>query len=520
MIYHLLVNLPASLPGIERAAITRHQLIKKNYPSKLVTVSYNRNLFATAQQYQLTPDDYLNLHDYFQQATEPLAFEPVKKEELFPESDYELVVVPNTREQDYRVFREKKLVAYIHTEQPSGRLVYINYFDKNIDKRERHLYDCRGFLSAIQYLDEHQREMFEKFLTPSGQTVIEKTYSLKSSERELTQVKVYTKRRPLFFESEADFMTYFFDQVLTEEDVTITDRNRFINPIILNCQTPFKKIGVLHSTHYQGDDPANELKSHYRVLLNERERFSTIICSTRQQRKDVIARFSNDGQVKSIPVAIRKEVPPNQLSFTDDQPIKIAMIARYSPEKRLDQGIKAFANISAKYPNAQLHLYGFGSAKNQQALEAVIAEAGVTDKVFLRGYLTDLDQELQSVHLKLLTSHEEGFCIGVLDALAHGIPVLSYDINYGPSEMITSGKNGYLVEDGQIDQLSERLDHVLSDPELYQQLSKAAYQMATEFSTEQVQAKWRAVFESLSVTPTIKTSPRISLRKRLSLFRR
>lgn len=518
MIYHLLVNLPDTLTGIERASIQRHQLIKEKYNSKLLTVSYNRNLYHTVKKYHMDSNDYLNLHDYFQQVAGKSEIKQTKKEELFPTNDYDITVVPKTNNQDYRVFKAKKLVAYIHTASDDGRIVYINYFDKNIDKRERHLYDCRGFLSVIQYLDDQQREMFERFLTPSGETVIEKTYSMKSKSRELSQIKLYTSEGMLFFYSEEDFMTYFFDQLLTENDLTISDRNRFINPIILKSKISFKKIGILHSTHYIGDDPTNNLKSHYQVLFKERKRFDAIVSSTQKQRLDVIERFENEDQMYCIPVAARKSVPQNQLTISKDKPLKIAMIARYSPEKRLDHGIKAFSKISQKYPNAELHLYGFGSNKNRTILSDVIEELGLTNRVFLRGYLPDLDEELKTVHLKLLTSHEEGFCIAVLEALSHGIPVISYDINYGPSDMIVSNENGFLVEDENIDQISERIDRIFSNPAGYQRLSDNAYQSADAFSAELLREKWWNLFETLSVP--IKEKSKAPLKKRLSLFRR
>ena len=62
----------------------------------------------------------------------------------------------------------------------------------------------------------------------------------------------------------------------------------------------------------------------------------------------------------------------------------------------------------------------------------------------------------------LLTSLYEGFALVIQESIANGTPVISYDIKYGPRDMIQDGVNGYLVEDGNIDQLAECIHKYLS----------------------------------------------------------
>ncbi len=66
--------------------------------------------------------------------------------------------------------------------------------------------------------------------------------------------------------------------------------------------------------------------------------------------------------------------------------------------------------------------------------------------VYLRGFLkVSYTKEYSDAYLSLITSNMEGFSLALLESLAHGVPVISYDIKYGPNELITPDFNGYLI---------------------------------------------------------------------------
>ena len=63
----------------------------------------------------------------------------------------------------------------------------------------------------------------------------------------------------------------------------------------------------------------------------------------------------------------------------------------------------------------------------------------------------------------LSTSKMEGFGLAILESLSVGTPVISYDVDYGPSELIQDGFNGYLVPQGDINQMVEKVDQLLNN---------------------------------------------------------
>ncbi len=72
-------------------------------------------------------------------------------------------------------------------------------------------------------------------------------------------------------------------------------------------------------------------------------------------------------------------------------------------------------------------------------------------------FKTHINEEIAKAELMLSTSKMEGFGLAILESLSVGTPVISYDIDYGPSEPIQDGFNGYLVPKGDINQMVERL---------------------------------------------------------------
>ena len=109
-------------------------------------------------------------------------------------------------------------------------------------------------------------------------------------------------------------------------------------------------------------------------------------------------------------------------------PKKIISVARYSPEKQLIQQIELINKLKDSFPNIELHMYGFG--KEEQHLKERIQELGLEKHVILRGFLKDLTDEYQDAYLNLITSNMEGFSLALLECESHGVPSISYDIQY------------------------------------------------------------------------------------------
>src|SRR5690606_37562293 len=99
-------------------------------------------------------------------------------------------------------------------------------------------------------------------------------------------------------------------------------------------------------------------------------------------------------------------------------------------------------------PAARLDIFGEGPMRGP--LERRVVELGLEEAVRLRGHNPAAADELPRAALLLLTSAFEGQSLVVLEALASGTPVVTYDMPYGPGELVADGRSGRVVPSGEV----------------------------------------------------------------------
>lgn len=507
MNYFLNVNLGASLTGIEHAAINRLNLFKKNnVPAKIVTARYNTNLHYNMKNFGLDEDDVLNMYDFFQESIE------VKEESIFTlhnicnEATYRYEHVAGTM--DYRIYYQNRYIMYVHcVDLETKQVGYINYFDQDRRKIKREIFDCRGFKSQEKVLGDQQVLLAEFFYTPTGKKVIEKYYKRnENGKSELTSISLLQyKNRNFFFYSEEELITFFLDEMTRQghenEICLFSDKSKIFVPSLLEMENRVKKIPIIHSVHVQNplDVKNSNTTGVYRELLSNYDSFDAIVVSTEEQKRDIINRFLPKCSVLDIPVGFVTDCADE--STVKRKNNKIISVARYYVEKRLDHIIKAFNTVQKELPDAELHLFGFGDARDnykvEKELRKLVSDLNLSDKVFFRGYSHSLEEEYASSELFMLTSRVEGFCLALLEAVSNGIPCVSYNIKYGPSDMIQSGVNGYLVENGNIDELAVKMLDILKDDAKKEVFSNNCYEAVKKFSETAVWNKWESLLRGI-----------------------
>lgn len=135
--------------------------------------------------------------------------------------------------------------------------------------------------------------------------------------------------------------------------------------------------------------------------------------------------------------------------------------------KPIDECIGAFCRIKDEFPQVDYVIYGLGAG--QQQLEKQIEALGCAERVKLAGYTNDPLEVFRHAAASIYPTTTEGFGLSILEALSNGCPVLSYDVNYGPREMIKTGINGELVARGDIAAIADAMRRILRRPAQYQQ---------------------------------------------------
>lgn len=170
-------------------------------------------------------------------------------------------------------------------------------------------------------------------------------------------------------------------------------------------------------------------------------------------------------------------------------------VGRLSEEKGFGKLIDAWQQLAADFPQWQLVILGEGP--DRQALQAQAAALGLADRVSLPGRAGNVGQWYEVADLYVMSSRFEGFPNTLAEAMAHGLPAVSFDCDTGPRDIIRNEVDGLLVPPGDVDALATALRRLMGDTALRAAFSARATDVRERFSLAHVADKWEQLFEEL-----------------------
>lgn len=256
----------------------------------------------------------------------------------------------------------------------------------------------------------------------------------------------------------------------------------------------YKLVHTVHNAHtaapHRWDSPMDDTWTGWFDTVDS---YDAIIWLTERQREDAERRFG--AHRRSVVIPHPAEAEPEFPPFSDRDPNLAVMVARLVEQKRVADAIRAWPSVVAGSRNARLEIYGEGAQR--PALEALIAELGVGDNVTLMGYRPNASDVLFRAGLLIVSSNYEGHSLVVLESFSRGCPIVSYDINYGPSETIVDGVNGLLVTPGDVKAFTAAVASIIGDAPRLAQLSRGAYDWASTHGVERSMALTRDLMKAV-----------------------
>lgn len=169
---------------------------------------------------------------------------------------------------------------------------------------------------------------------------------------------------------------------------------------------------------------------------------------------------------------------------------RVIAVGRLDGQKGFDFLIAAWKLVHERFPDWLLDIYGEGDMR--EPLQRQIDGLGLGDRVVLRGRTQNISQEYARHSIMVLSSRFEGFVLVLCEASACALPLVSFNCESGPSEIIEDYKSGILVKRvGDIQGLAFALGELMSNEYARRRMGQYAEQMSHRFGLSEIVEQWR-----------------------------
>ena len=278
-------------------------------------------------------------------------------------------------------------------------------------------------------------------------------------------------------------------------DITVSLLRREIN-FINDIKDGSKKIGELHvnRANYRNfeEGDANFIKNLFakfwmRSLVSHLKQLDKFIVLT-EEDKASWTELSNVGVI------------PDPLAFdiTEVSPLKakrVIAVGRYVYQKGFDLLLQAWAKIEKLFPDWELAIYGMG---DRSSYENLAQQLDINmNRCHLNGSTQNIRKEYLESSLFVFSSRFEGFGMVLIEAMACGLPVVSFDCPCGPKDIVSHDEDGLLVPSGDIDKLANAMSQLMDSYELRHQMAKNAICNVRRFQIDEIADRWQLLFEDV-----------------------
>jgi len=185
---------------------------------------------------------------------------------------------------------------------------------------------------------------------------------------------------------------------------------------------------------------------------------------------------------------------PLPLNFGKKSDLKnkqVIAVGRFVPEKGYDYMLNAWALVTRKHPDWKLKIFGEGYLK--EAIQKIIDKENLRDSVFLEGLSDNITEEYTKSSIFLMSSKNEGWSMAMLEAMACGLPVVSFNTPAGPREIL-GDYYGLTAECYNIEDLALNLCRMMKDESLRSVYSDRSIKRALDYRAEIIIDIWNNIF--------------------------
>jgi glycosyltransferase involved in cell wall biosynthesis len=204
---------------------------------------------------------------------------------------------------------------------------------------------------------------------------------------------------------------------------------------------------------------------------------------------------ANDWKEAKRAFVIPNAVPyfPKERASLDNK--QVIMVGRYNDAKGYDYLISAWEKVHERHPDWVLNAYGSGELHDQ--VVGWIAEHHLEASFILHEPTNHITEKYLESSICVLSSRYEGFSLVILEAMACGVPFVSFDCPHGPRNIIRNGEDGLLVEYLNVQALADGICQLIENVALRKRLGECAKKNVQRFTEINVMQQWEKLFREL-----------------------
>ena len=177
----------------------------------------------------------------------------------------------------------------------------------------------------------------------------------------------------------------------------------------------------------------------------------------------------------------------------------IVWAGRLDKEKGPDKLFDIAKRLASGNSDWHIDVYGARVLSDEGFdLEKAVEEEGLSPFVRLCGRYSDVSEVFPRYSVGILTSYREGLPLFLLEGMAFGLPLVSFDVDTGPRDLIDDGVTGFLVEPYDCDAYAAALQTLMDDEGLRERMSLAARDKAKDFLERNVYPIWQRLIGELA----------------------
>ena len=278
-------------------------------------------------------------------------------------------------------------------------------------------------------------------------------------------------------------------------DFTISTLRREIN-FINGIHDGSRKIGELHQS-----------RSYYRRFIDSNSYFIKWFFSF-LWKKDIVGQVRKldkfvvltDSAVHDWPELDNVRMIPDPLTIDVSSHVssdrhRVIAVGRYSDEKGHDLLLRVWSLVEKACPDWQLDVYGPGDRTSY--LKMMDDLSIDKSRCHLNDYITGVEDEYYKSSIFVHPSRSEGFGLVIVEAMACGLPVVSFDCENGPRSIITDEVDGYLIPTFDIRLFANRIITLAKDENMRRQMGENGLLKSHQYGIEQVARQWKSLFDEL-----------------------